>query len=163
MVIPALGITGRSGSGKTTLLEKLLAELVNRGYRVGVVKHTFHAVETDREGTDTRRFWEAGAACAVLVSPDRVMQVRREAEAPLEAVLAGIQAVDLILVEGYKRSALEKIEVVRRACDPVPIPDLTGRIAFVTDIPELSETGPCFGLEDVAAVADFVVARIRST
>src|SRR3972149_10484765 len=52
--------------GKTTLIEKLIAELSNRGYRVGTVKHhhSDFPVSVDTVGTDTWRHRQAGAARA---------------------------------------------------------------------------------------------------
>jgi molybdopterin-guanine dinucleotide biosynthesis protein B len=160
-MIPVVAFVGRSGCGKTTLLTGVVAELARRGYRVAVIKHTPHQdVVTDAPGSDTARCWEAGAVETVLVTPERVARVRRQAtEPPLEQVLAAITDVDCILVEGYKQSALPKLEVVRAACDPQPIPGLAGRIAFVTDLPALSDTLPCLALDDSCAVADFLIRR----
>lgn len=159
MTTPMVAFVGRSGCGKTTLLEQVVAELTRRGYRVAVVKHTrHHDVATDLPGSDTRRFWEAGAAEAMLVTPDRVARVRRCAVEPaLEEMAATITDVDLIVVEGYKQAALPKLEVVRAACDPEPIPTVEGRIAFVTDVPALAGDLPCLDLNDSQAVADFIV------
>ena len=39
---PIISIAGRSKVGKTTFLTRLIAELVSRGYRVGVIKHSVH-------------------------------------------------------------------------------------------------------------------------
>ncbi|MGN6142310.1 MAG: molybdopterin-guanine dinucleotide biosynthesis protein B, partial [Mesorhizobium sp.] len=36
------GVTGWKNSGKTTLTEKLVAELVRRGWLVSTVKHAHH-------------------------------------------------------------------------------------------------------------------------
>lgn len=158
---PCLAFVGRSGSGKTTLLEKLVAELARRGLRVGVVKHTRHHVESDDPGTDTRRLWEAGAVHTALVTPDRAVHARRYAEPPsLSDVLPAIRGVDLLLIEGFKRAEVPKVEVVRAACDPQLLPDLQGRIACVTDVPDLLWEGPTFALEDVEALAAFVESRI---
>ena len=50
--LPLLGITGYSGSGKTTLLEKLLPQLIKKGLRVSVIKHSHHNAHVDKEGKD---------------------------------------------------------------------------------------------------------------
>lgn len=155
---PILSFVGRSNSGKTTLLEKLIALLRERGYRVGVVKHTVRAdVETDLPGTDTRRLWEAGAQHVAFVTPDRIVHTRRYAELPpLEAALAGVGDVDLVLIEGFKYGPYPKIEVVRAARDPALIPDLENRIACVTDVPDLACGVPKFAFDDGMALVDFV-------
>ena len=54
-----LGVVGTKNTGKTTLVTLIVSELVNRGYRVGTVKHTHH--ELDLEGKDTWKHREAGS------------------------------------------------------------------------------------------------------
>lgn len=156
--LPLISFVGRSNSGKTTLLEKLIPVLMARGHRVAVAKHTHQkGVETDIEGKDTRRLWDIGAAHIAFVTPDRIVHTHRYAETPpLEAALVDIRDVDLIIVEGYKLGSYPKIEVVRAARHPVPIPDLENRVAFVTDMAELCCDTPCFGLEDIEPLTDFV-------
>jgi molybdopterin-guanine dinucleotide biosynthesis protein MobB len=160
--IPVVSFVGRSNSGKTTLLEKLIVLLRQRGYRVGVVKHTVRAdVETDLPGTDTRRLWEAGAEHVAFVTPDRIVHTRRyTAPPPLEAALADVGDVDLIFIEGFKYGAYPKIEVVRAARDPALIPDLEGRVACVTDVPDLRCGVPCFAFDDIVGLVDFVEEQL---
>jgi molybdopterin-guanine dinucleotide biosynthesis protein B len=162
---PIVAFVGRSGSGKTTLLERLLPIFVARGVRVAVAKHAVrHAVESDVPGTDTYRFWHAGAQEVALVAGDRLVTTRRFSEEPsLMTVLNGVGDVDLILLEGYKRSPTHKIEVVRDACDPAPLDDLDGRVAYVTDVEALrrSEVAvPVFGFEDLVSIVNFLMARL---
>ncbi|TNI24335.1 molybdopterin-guanine dinucleotide biosynthesis protein MobB, partial [Aeromonas veronii] len=40
--LPLLGFAAWSGTGKTTLLEQLIPLLVDRGLRIGVLKHAHH-------------------------------------------------------------------------------------------------------------------------
>ena len=54
-------VSGEKNSGKTTLIEAVLPILAERGYRVAVIKHDGHSFEPDVAGTDTRRFYDAGA------------------------------------------------------------------------------------------------------
>lgn len=146
-------------------MERLLPVLVARGVRVAVAKHAVrHRVESDVPGTDTYRFWHAGAQEVALVSRDRLVHTRRFAEEPaLSRVLATVADADLILLEGYKRSAVDKVEVVRAACDPHPLADLQGRIAYVTDVPTLASSTagvPVFDFNALDSLAAFLVARI---
>lgn len=159
---PVVAFVGRSGSGKTTLLARLIPALARRSVRVAVVKHSpVHDVESDAPGTDTHRFWEAGAEHVTLVSRDRVVHAHRyPREADLDAVLAGVRGVDLVLLEGYKRCLFEKIEVVRQAHDPRLLDGLKMRIACVTDVENVSVACPVFGLDDFEKIADFLVDRL---
>lgn len=159
MEIPVVGFVGRSGCGKTTLLERLIPRLDAAGVRVAVVKHSpVHGVQTDMPGTDTYRYWEAGVQQVTLAARDRVVHTHRYATEPdLKTALAGVHDVDLILLEGYKRSSVPKVEVIRRANDPDPIGELTERIAVVTDVAELDVACPRFGLDEVDELACFLM------
>lgn len=158
---PVVAFVGRSGSGKTTLLLALVPELVRRGVRLGVIKHSSHlGVEIDVPGSDTRRLWDAGAQEVALVTPDRIMVSRRlETEPLLLDIIDRLGDVDLVILEGYKRSAVPKIEVIRAACTPRPIDGLEGRVACVTDVDNLDMGGPSFALDAVEDIADFLVNR----
>lgn len=162
LTIHAVAFVGRSGSGKTTLIERLIPQLVAQDVRVGVVKHSpIHAVKIDASETDTYRFWASGADHVVLAARDRVMHTHRyDAEPNLSAVLAGVYDVDLILVEGFKRSDLPKVEVIRRACDPLPIEGLAHRIAAATDVEDLVLGCPKFGLGQVSELTRFLIAML---
>jgi len=161
---PVVAFVGRSGSGKTTLLLKLIPVLRARRIRVAMVKHSSHrGVETDVAGSDSRRFWDAGAGEVALVTPDRVAHTRRVASEPrLDEVLSVMGGADLVLLEGFKHSDVSKIEVVRTACTPAPLEGLRGRVACVTDVTDLGMDCPMFGLEDVEGVADFLMERVAA-
>ena len=163
--IPIVAFVGRSGAGKTTLLEQVVAALDARGVRVAVVKHTHHTgLATDLPGTDSRRLWEAGAQHTTLWAPDRVAHTHRASTPPtLAAVLRDIHDVDVILVEGDKRGSLPKIEVVRAAVNPALL-GIEGRIACVTDAPDLAWEGPRFSFDDagLAALADFIQTTVMN-
>ncbi|MDP2972779.1 MAG: molybdopterin-guanine dinucleotide biosynthesis protein B, partial [Deltaproteobacteria bacterium] len=75
-MIPIISIVGKSDSGKTTFIEKLLPELVRRGYRVATVKHDVHGFEVDREGKDSWRHKQAGAHTVIISSPTKVALIR---------------------------------------------------------------------------------------
>ena len=82
---PIVCIVGASNSGNTTFLEKLIPELVRRGYRIGTIKHDAHGFEMDREGKDTWRHRQAGAQTIAIVSPNQTATIRRtDAELDLE-------------------------------------------------------------------------------
>ncbi|HQT00805.1 MAG: molybdopterin-guanine dinucleotide biosynthesis protein B [Hydrogenophilales bacterium 16-64-46] len=111
------GIAGYSGSGKTTLIERVLPVLAARGLRVAVLKHTHHSVDLDQPGKDSWRAREAGAAAVLLVSDARsALLVEHRAEPPVLAeLLARLPPCDLVLVEGWKREPIAKLEVHRAA------------------------------------------------
>jgi molybdopterin-guanine dinucleotide biosynthesis protein B/molybdopterin-guanine dinucleotide biosynthesis protein len=157
---PAVTFIARSGTGKTTLLEKLIAEMVRRGWTVGALKHDAHHFDIDHEGKDSWRLTNAGATVTAISSPTKSAVVRQhEVEPPLDSLLHDFSGMDIVLTEGFKRSRLPKIEIHRAVlADP-----LLGRgefddptlLAVVSD--ELLEIDiPCFNLEDVSRIADFL-------
>jgi molybdopterin-guanine dinucleotide biosynthesis protein MobB len=159
--VPVVAFVGRSGCGKTTLLTGLIGALARRGVHVGVIKHSpVHNVVSDLPGTDSYRFWEAGARHVGLVSANRVVHTHRyQREPDLAVALADVIDVDLILLEGYKRSSVDKVEVLRASCTPVPITGLVGRVAYVTDVELSTAECPVFGLGELDRIADFLVLR----
>jgi len=110
------GFAGWSGSGKTTLVEQLVPRLVGRGLRVSLVKHAHHRFEVDQPGKDSYRHRRAGCTEVLITSAVRwalMHELRGDAELRLPDVLARLSPCDLVLVEGYKRHALPKLEIYR--------------------------------------------------
>lgn len=155
-------VVGHSGSGKTTLVEKLLRELSGRGLRVATIKHAHHKVVLDTPGKDSYRYKQAGAVMSMLVTSNELQLVadavdRRDPEQLAQRFLG---EADLVLAEGFSQSPGAKIEVLRRACAKPPrctIED--GLIAIVTDMNDVYPQLPHFGLEDIAAITQFMLDR----
>ncbi len=162
--VPVVAFVGRSGSGKTTLLAQVISELARLGVRVAAIKHApGHDIVTDVEGSDSYRFWASGASSVVLVGRDRVVETRRHAEEPeVEALIADLVDVHLVLLEGYKQSHYDKIEVVRAACDPQLIPGLERRVALVTDVGLPEADYAVFGFHEVLRLVEFLRKRYLS-
>jgi molybdopterin-guanine dinucleotide biosynthesis protein B len=126
-----LSICGFKKSGKTTLIEKLLKELSSRGCRLGVIKRQNEPVQTDQPGADTFRFYQAGAA--VLGWDGQSIFFKRHQEPPFsvnQALDILGNDFDLILIEGFKNSNLEKIWLLRKG-EIAPPPEVTNIIAVL--------------------------------
>jgi len=149
-MIPIVSIVGTSNSGKTTLIEKLVPELVRRGYRVATIKHDIHGFEVDREGKDSWRHKQAGAHTVIISSPQKLAIIRDvDHDADLvELRDKYVQDVDIILSEGFKRNLQPKIEVSRREMGRELLCSREDNLlAIATDQP-LDIGVPCFGLDD---------------
>ena len=164
-----VGFAGYSGSGKTTLVEQLIPALKLRGLRVSVVKHAHHNFDIDKPGKDTWRHREAGAFEVVAASDQRLVLMRefeRPAELSVHHLIAELyNGVDWVLVEGFKRSDLLKIEVWRAPSEgltgaPARYPHDDFVVAIATDAPQsLPEPTlrPVLDLNDVDGIADYLV------
>ncbi|HYL79875.1 MAG TPA: molybdopterin-guanine dinucleotide biosynthesis protein B [Candidatus Acidoferrum sp.] len=158
-MIPIVSVVGRSNSGKTTLLEKLIRVLVDRGWRIGTIKHHFHGpVQVDVPGKDSWRHKQAGARVVALSSAQTFFVVRDvDGEFPLETIAhLALFGVDCILTEGFKSGSMPKIEVSR---DGPGAPLLCGPedhlVAVVSDRDRGAQV-PHFGPEDVSSLAEFI-------
>jgi molybdopterin-guanine dinucleotide biosynthesis protein MobB len=159
------GVVGWKNNGKTTLVERLVANLTAAGYRISTVKHAHHEVDLDQPGKDTWRHREAGAREVVLATARRwavIHELRGEAEPALDELLARMTPVDLVVVEGFKRSPHPKLEVHRRERGtPLLARDDSSVVAVASDEPLPGLHVPQFGLDDVAGVARFVLDRLE--
>lgn len=117
---PVLGIAALSGTGKTQLLTQLIPLLKADGIRVAVIKHAHHKVDIDKPGKDSFEVRQAGANQVLLASTQRLalmIEKPEPHETPLEELLTYINAddIDLVLVEGYKELAFNKLFLFRQA------------------------------------------------
>ena len=158
------GIAGYSGSGKTTLLEKLIPQFTARGLRVSVIKHAHHGFDIDRPGKDSYRHREAGASEVLLSCNDRwaLMHERRDrSDVTLDELLARLAPCDLVLVEGFKQEPIPKLEVYRPENGKPPLfPERSDIVAVASNV-ALAASLPRLALDDVAAIADFVMNTLQ--
>jgi molybdopterin-guanine dinucleotide biosynthesis protein B len=164
---PALSVIGWSGAGKTTLVERLVPELRARGLRVGVVKHSSDPHPLHRVGSDTARFEHEGAALVAFATPAGVqLTVREDPDKALLPLLERFaDAVDLVLVEGWKEGPLPKLEVWREDLGPLLATTRSDVLAVVTDarkLPRGVPAGmPCFGTAELRELAVFITRLTR--
>jgi len=158
------GFAGWSGSGKTTLIERLVPKLTARGMRVSLVKHAHHNFDVDQPGKDSWRHRQAGCTEVLITSALRwalVRELRGDDELSLEDAIARVSPCDLLLIEGFKTAAIPKLEVWREGqSEPLLFPDDPHVLAIATDAPErFAGRLKTFALDDVAAIATFVMAE----
>jgi molybdopterin-guanine dinucleotide biosynthesis protein B len=159
---PVLALIGRPNCGKTTLIEKLIPALAVKGVRVGTIKHHHGDIQMDTPGKDTWRHKNAGAKVVLLSSPDGIGLIQDTTEdTPVEDLVSlYFQNVDLVIAEGYKWSALPKIEVFRSTVydEPMPEPGET-LIAMVSDV-EVRQDLPWFKNDDISSLIEFILEKI---
>ncbi|MEK6744297.1 MAG: molybdopterin-guanine dinucleotide biosynthesis protein B [Nitrospirota bacterium] len=155
-------VAASSNSGKTTLIEKVVRILKERGLRVAVIKHASKGFAVDQPGKDSWRFREAGADAVMLVGPDEMALMKNISREPdLDDLAVMVQDIDVVLREGFKKDEGARIEVFRSGVSgdqPLCMNDRSFR-ALVSDVP-FSVDIPRFDLNDAAAVADFIAAKL---
>lgn len=155
------GIAGWKNSGKTGLAIRLVTELTRRGWRVSTIKHAHHDFDIDKVGADSYRHREAGAHEVTIVSGTRyaiMHELRGAPEPSFEEILSRLAPCDLVLIEGYKREPIPKIEARRlEAANRTPLSPTDPHIlAIAADHPVEDTDLRIFDLDDTAGIADFV-------
>ena len=162
---PLLGFCAFSGTGKTTLLERLIPDLRGRDLRLAVIKHAHHNFDVDQPEKDSYKLRHAGAGQMLISSGRRWALMHELAEDESEWSLSQLLDVidhdntDLILVEGFKKEPIRKIELHRPSLGhPVLCTSDTHIVAIATD-DELTTSPkiPVLDLNQPAAIGNFIV------
>lgn len=160
-----IGIVGWKNSGKTGLVERLVGALVARGLRVATVKHAHHNFDLDQPGRDSFRHRAAGASQVALVSDQRwalMTELHGDPEPTLKAMLARLDPVDLVVVEGFKAADIPKIEAHRRAVGQSLLAREDRRIVAVASDGNVDAPVPVVALDDVEAVLEIALREARA-
>lgn len=160
------GIAGYSGSGKTSLIENTLPLLTAHGLRVSVLKHTHHDFDIDRPGKDSYRHRQAGAHEVLLAGSARwvlLKELRAAPEPTLSEYVARFAPCDLVLVEGFKKEAIPKLEVHRPVTGQPPLwPGDAQIVAVASDSPppgNLRAGVAWLDVNDAPTIARYILAR----
>jgi len=161
--VKIFGFAGWSGSGKTTLIEKLIPLFVARGLKVSLIKHAHHTFDLDQPGKDSYRHRHAGCT-EVLVSSSRrwalVRELRGAPEPGFAELIERLSPCDLVLIEGFKRERVPKLEVYRAATgEPLLHPQDQDIVAIASD-QRLDTKLPQFDLDDAPGIASFILNHI---
>ncbi|HEX9240961.1 MAG TPA: molybdopterin-guanine dinucleotide biosynthesis protein B [Anaeromyxobacter sp.] len=156
---PILAVSGASGAGKTRLLARLIPALARRGVTVAVLKHTRHDHPFDRPGKDTDVFRRAGALAAAIEGPSGMAWFGPPAGG-LRALARTLPAVDLVLAEGFRREAVPRVEVHRRAVsrDFLCLRDRRVLAVVTDEVPPRAL--PVFDPDDAEGLADLLCTRL---
>jgi molybdopterin-guanine dinucleotide biosynthesis protein B len=143
------------------LTVRLCEEFTRRGLKVATIKHAHHTFQIDVGEADSARHRRAGAQQVVVVSKARWAVIKELGDAPepgLSEVIAWLDPCDLIIVEGYKRAEIPKIEVRRVLSQTRPPlansdPQIT---AIAADHAIHDASVPVYALDDIAGIADHI-------
>lgn len=124
-MLRVIGIGGYKKRGKTEIIERLVKELVKRGYRVGTIKHIpTKGFTIDQPETDTWRHAQAGSKMVVAISPEEVATLKKgrtdfrkdkAGQYPtLSEILLGLRDLDFVVLEGFHEAEnIAKIMIAR--------------------------------------------------
>ena len=154
------GIAGWKNSGKTTLVEKIIQDLVNRGYTTSSIKHAHHEFEIDKEGKDSYRHRQAGASQVIVSSENLWAMISSQAymeDTVLDKLLGKLDSVDFVIVEGYKGQKHPKIECYRLGCPKKPLIESdTSVMGIVHDLKEFHSEQEQFKFNEITKIVDFI-------
>lgn len=158
-----ISFIGWHDSGKTTLASRVVAELLQRGRTVAVVKSSKDAaLAFDHPGTDSARYRQTGAA-VLVAGPELLVLQQPAAKSSLhQLALRFFADFELVVGEGFKEEkGLAKIEVFRGTG-----PRLSGMVDGVVAVVGeglAAENGRCFSPDDYMGLADFVEDFIENS
>ncbi len=156
------GFAGYSGSGKTTLAEKLIHYFYQKKIEIAVVKHAHHQFEADHKGKDSYRLRTAGSRQVLVSSITRsalFIENERKGEPSLKSLLHRLEPARLVLVEGFKKEFIPKLEVWQES-NQSPLLYLQDDtiLAMVTDDEMLNLPIPQFKMDEIQEIADFIIS-----
>ncbi|RQW82824.1 MAG: molybdopterin-guanine dinucleotide biosynthesis protein B [Methylococcus sp.] len=162
--VPLIGFAARSGTGKTTLLCRLIPWLNQQGLRIGLIKHAHHEFEVDKPGKDSYELRKAGASPVMLSSSQRravITEHPQTGEPSLNEELRFMDqdAVDLLLVEGFKQAPFPKLELHRPALGHALLYPQDPCIIAIASDAELTPSPhiPCLNLNDPEQIGKFLL------
>ena len=158
------GFAGYSGSGKTTLIEQLIPQFVMHGLKVSLIKHAHHGFDIDRPGKDSYRHREAGCSEVLITSSQRwvlMHELLGEQEQSLQYQLKRLSPCDLVLVEGFKKEPIPKLEIHRAAMrQPLLQPGDPYIIAIASDT-QVKAKVPLLDLNDSQQISEFILRHLE--
>lgn len=127
-----IAISGIKNSGKTTFIENLIPILKEQGISTAVIKHDGHEFEPDVPGTDSNRIRQAGAQGVAVFCDSHYMVIKNE-PVIVDKLVEEFEAVDLIILEGFKYSNYPKIEIVRQGNSTEMVCDIETVLGVATN------------------------------
>ena len=162
-VRPIIGLCAYSGSGKTTLLEKLIPVFSSYQLKVAVIKHAHHSFDIDHPKKDSYKIRKAGAQQILISSRNRWALIHENEDSHSELTIEDalqqlrVEAIDFVIIEGYKTAPIPKIEIHRPDLGKALISNSDKHvIAIATDDKNIQSSLPLLDLNDPSQIANFI-------
>jgi molybdopterin-guanine dinucleotide biosynthesis protein B len=148
---------------KSELVRRLVVELTGRGLRVSTIKRVSDAVDLERPGSGTWKHRAAGAEEVMLASASRFALMREMPKETIEpdvgSLLARMAPVDIVLLDGFRRSHYPKVEVIPSGQNQALLAPNDPMVLAITSEVPVTAAVPCMPLCDIGALGDFVMAH----
>jgi len=155
-----IGIVGWKDVGKTYFATKIIKLLVNKGYKVGSIKHAHHDFDIDQPGTDSFKHRKAGSSEVIISSSKRwakIIENKNKMEKNLIELLEEFQNIDIAVVEGFKKENHPKIEIIEKKSKNTNN-EIKNIVAIVSD--EIIESNiPVFKKNDIESLVKFIIEK----
>ena len=160
-----LGLAGWSGSGKTTLVSHVIPQLKKYNISVSSLKHAHEEFDIDKPGKDSYVHRQAGAKEVLISSNKRFALIHeyKNEEISLNSLIKKLSPVDLILIEGWKKENIKKIEVYRKEINkPLLTNNDKNIIAIATNDKSININNmTILDLNNYEQIAKFIYALIQ--
>lgn len=154
-------VVGASVLGKSAFVERLIEAFRCDDHSVSIIKHAPDGFDMDTPGKASHARRTAGAREVMLVGDRRLVLMKEYRSEPgLAQLVARLDPVDLVIVEGFGAAPFPTIEVHRPSSGrPARWPENRHVVALASDERVISPL-PCFPLDDVGPLADFMTSRM---
>ncbi len=155
-----IGIVGWKDVGKTYIVTEIIKLLVNKGYKVGSIKHAHHDFDIDKPGTDSFKHRKSGSSEVIISSTKRwakIVENNNKREKDLNELLQEFDDIDIAVVEGFKKENHPKIEIIGQD-SKIKNNDINNLVAIVSDNIIESKI-PIFKKNDVESLTKFIIEK----
>tara|TARA_B100000989_G_scaffold295848_1_gene277751 strand:- start:109 stop:624 length:516 start_codon:yes stop_codon:yes gene_type:complete len=164
-----IGLYGWSGSGKTHLTCRLIKYFSNKNIVVSTFKHTHHNAEIDKEGKDSYLHRKSGAREVMLGGRNNWALIHKGKESEnfefRDLIKKFSKENDLLIVEGFKKLDIPKIELYNSKIKKPLISNQSPRtVAIVYDIIDknIENTNlPIFDFKNTEDIGKFILKYLK--
>lgn len=157
-------VSSERKAGKTTVGTLLVNELIRRGFKVAVIKHSHSRLSIRK---DTGKYLRSGAEAVVAVGPSySAIYLNKPYEDLGNAIALLPKAYGLVIVEGFKKCDIGDVIAVVKDLNELNkvVEEVYGNvIAVVTRSTVVEERAgldtKVFGINDIPNIADYIVAN----
>ena len=153
-----IGIVGWKDVGKTFVVTEIIKLLVQKGYKVGSIKHAHHNFDIDQRGTDSFKHRKSGSTEVIISSSKRwakIIENINKKEKKLNELLKEFNDIDVAIVEGFKKENHPKIEIISQN-SKIQNNEINNVIAIVSDN-IIDSSIPVFKKNDVESLTQFII------